>query len=69
MEYNFSKRVQEVIKFSREEAFRLGHELIGTEHLLLGIIKLGEGTAVEILHNLNVDLLKLKKAIENAISS
>ena len=69
MEYNFSKRVQEVIKFSREEAFRLGHEFIGTEHLLLGIIKLGEGTAVEILRNLNVDLLKLKKAIENAISS
>ncbi len=69
MEYNFSKRVQEVIRFSREEAFRLGHEFIGTEHLLLGMIKLGEGTAIEILKNLSVDLLLLKKAIEDAIST
>ena len=69
MEYNFSKRVQEVIRYSREEAFRLGHEFIGTEHLLLGLIKLGEGTAIEILHNLGVELLNLKKAIEEAIST
>ncbi len=69
MENNFSNRVKEVIRYSKEEAFRLGHEFIGTEHLLLGLIKLGEGTAVDILKNLNVDLLMLKKAIEDAIST
>ncbi len=69
MEYKFSKDVQDVIKFSREEAFRLGNEFIGTEHLLLGIIKLGKGNAVQIITNLGVSLINLKKSIEEAISS
>jgi ATP-dependent Clp protease ATP-binding subunit ClpA len=47
MEGNFSNRVQEVIRLSREEALRLGHDYIGTEHLLLGIIREGEGIAVK----------------------
>ena len=67
MEGNFSERVQEVIRLSREEALRLGHDYIGTEHLLLGIIREGQGVAVRILRNLEVDLVKLKKAIEDTV--
>ncbi len=67
MEGNFSNRVQDVIRLSREEALRLGHDYIGTEHLLLGIIREGEGIAVKILRNMGVDLYKLKKAIEDTV--
>jgi ATP-dependent Clp protease ATP-binding subunit ClpC len=63
---NFTSRVQKVIRFSKEEAMRLGHDYIGTEHLLLGIIKEAEGIAVKILQNLGADLHKLKKGIEDA---
>jgi ATP-dependent Clp protease ATP-binding subunit ClpC len=56
-----------VITFSREEALRLGHNYIGVEHLLLGIIREGEGTAVRILEGLNVDLQKLRKVMEGSI--
>ncbi len=69
MEGNFSNRVQDVIRLSREEALRLGHDYIGTEHLLLGIIREGEGIAVKILRNLGVDLFKLKKSIEDTVRS
>ena len=48
MEENFSPRVRDVITYSKEEALRLGHDYIGTEHLLLGILRDGEGTAVAI---------------------
>lgn len=67
MEANFSNRVNEVIRLSREEAIRLGHDYIGTEHLLLGIIREGEGLAVKMLKNLNVDLYQLKKTIEDTV--
>ncbi|MFW6347198.1 MAG: ATP-dependent Clp protease ATP-binding subunit [Cyclonatronaceae bacterium] len=67
MEGNFSNRVRDVIQFSREEALRLGHDYIGTEHLILGIIRLGDGVAVKILKNLNCDLFKLKKTIEDTV--
>jgi ATP-dependent Clp protease ATP-binding subunit ClpC len=69
MEGNFSNRVQDVIRLSREEAIRLGHDYIGTEHLLLGIIREGEGIAVKILRNLGADLYKIKKAIEDTVRS
>ncbi len=69
MEGNFSNRVRDVISFSREEAIRLGHDYIGTEHLLLGIIREGEGIAVKILRNLGCDLTRLKKAIEDTVRS
>lgn len=69
MEGNFSNRVNDVIRLSREEALRLGHDYIGTEHLLLGIIREGEGIAVKILRNLGVDLFKLKKSIEDTVRS
>ncbi|MEM1270574.1 MAG: ATP-dependent Clp protease ATP-binding subunit, partial [Bacteroidota bacterium] len=67
MEGNFSNRVRDVISYSREEAIRLGHDYIGTEHLLLGIIREGEGIAVKILRNLGCDLFKLKRAIEDTV--
>ncbi|MCB0720180.1 MAG: ATP-dependent Clp protease ATP-binding subunit, partial [Bacteroidetes bacterium] len=69
MEGNFSNRVRDVISYSREEAIRLGHDYIGTEHLLLGIIREGEGIAVKILRNLGADLQKLKKAVEDTVRS
>jgi len=69
MEGNFSSRVNDVIRLSREEALRLGHDYIGTEHLLLGIIRDGEGLAIKILKNLDVDLYKLKKGIEETVRS
>ncbi len=67
MEGNFSNRVRDVIQFSREEALRLGHDYIGTEHLILGILRLGDGVAVKILKNLRCDLYKLKKTIEDTV--
>ncbi|MCH1585039.1 MAG: ATP-dependent Clp protease ATP-binding subunit, partial [Flavobacteriales bacterium] len=67
MDAKFSPRVKDVITFSREEALRLGHNYIGVEHLLLGIIREGEGTAVRILEGLNVDLQKLRKVLEGNI--
>ncbi len=64
MEANYSNRVKDVISYSREEAVRLGHDYIGTEHLLLGLIREGEGLAIKVLENLGVDLKKLRKKIE-----
>ncbi len=69
MDGNFSDRLQDVIRLSREEALRLGHDYIGTEHLLLGIIREGQGVGVRILRNLDCDLMKLKKAIEDTVKT
>ncbi|RXK84722.1 hypothetical protein EST62_08980 [Chlorobaculum sp. 24CR] len=66
MESNFSNRIQDVIRMSREEALRLGKDYIGTEHLMLGVIKAGQGVAIRILQNLNVDLFLLKKNLEES---
>ena len=67
MEAKFSPRVKEVIQFSREEAIRIGHDYIGPEHLLLGMIREGEGTAVNTLKSLELDVIRLKKSIEDLI--
>lgn len=67
MDSNFSNRVQDVIRLSREEAIRLGHDYIGTEHLLLGIIREGEGIAVKIFKNLGKDIGKIKKTVEETV--
>ena len=67
MKNNFSSRVQLVVKLSQEEAIRLGHDYIGTEHLLLGLIREGEGVAVKVLKNLGVELEKLKRTIEDMV--
>ena len=66
MEAKFSNRVKEVISLSREEAIRLGHDYIGTEHLLLGMIREGEGTAIGLLKKLGVSVDELKYALEQA---
>jgi len=67
MDSNFSNRVQDVIRLSREEAIRLGHDYIGTEHLLLGIIREGEGIAIKIFKNLGKDVNKIKRTIEDTV--
>ena len=64
MEENFSPRVRDVITYSKEEALRLGHDYIGTEHLLLGILRDGEGTAVAILRDLGLDLSNVRNKVE-----
>ncbi|PIQ50006.1 MAG: Clp protease ClpC [Cytophagales bacterium CG12_big_fil_rev_8_21_14_0_65_40_12] len=66
MEAKFSNRVKEVISLSREEALRLGHDYIGTEHLLLGMIREGEGVAVSILKKLGTSLEELRESVERA---
>ena len=65
MEAKFSNRVKEVISLSREEALRLGHDYIGTEHLLLGIIREGEGVAISLLKKLGVSLDELRSTVED----
>jgi ATP-dependent Clp protease ATP-binding subunit ClpC len=67
MDNNFSAQVKEIISYSREEALRLGNDFIGTEHLVLGLIRDGENTAIKILKSLNVDLYELRKEIELAV--
>ena len=57
MEAKFSKRVKDVITFSREEALRLGHDYIGIEHLMLGMIRDGEGVGIKLLKSLRSDLI------------
>jgi ATP-dependent Clp protease ATP-binding subunit ClpC len=66
MEAKFSNRVKEVISLSREEALRLGHDYIGTEHLLLGMIREGEGVAIGLLKKLEISLDELRITIEQA---
>ena len=65
MDDNFSPRVKDVITYSKEEALRLGHDFIGTEHLILGLIRNGEGKAIDILNFLGIDLNELRRKIES----
>ncbi|MCS6992017.1 MAG: ATP-dependent Clp protease ATP-binding subunit [Chitinophagales bacterium] len=67
MEAKFSPKVKEAISYSREEALRLRHDFIGTEHLLLGLIRDGVNMAVRVLKALDVDLVQLRKAIEESL--
>ncbi len=64
MDDNFSPRVKDVIAYSKEEALRLGHDFIGTEHLMLGLLRDGNGKAVTILNALDVDLNHLRRKVE-----
>jgi ATP-dependent Clp protease ATP-binding subunit ClpC len=68
MDENFSPRVKDVISYSKEEALRLGHDYIGTEHLMLGLIREGEGSAIHILEDLGVNMQAFRRKIE-AISA
>ncbi len=69
MEAKFSQRVKDVLTYSREEAVRLGNNYIGLEHLLLGIIREGDGMAVKLLQYFGVELKDFKKELENAIKT
>jgi ATP-dependent Clp protease ATP-binding subunit ClpC len=65
--YNFTERVRKVLAMAREEAARLHHEYVGTEHILLGLIREGEGVAAAVLQNLNVDLEEVQQKIEEQV--
>lgn len=65
----FTDRVKKVLQYAREESARLGHDYIGTEHLLLGLVKEGQGVAVAVLANMGVQLDALKKSIEDAVQT
>ncbi|MGI9141467.1 MAG: ATP-dependent Clp protease ATP-binding subunit [Gemmatimonadaceae bacterium] len=65
--YNFTERVRKVLAMAREEASRLHHEYVGTEHILLGLIREGEGVAATVLQNLNVDLDEIQQKIEETV--
>ncbi len=69
MEAKFSQRVKDVISFSREEAIRLGNDYIGPEHLLLGILREGEGMAVQIMMYFGIDLSEMRQSIERLIAN
>jgi ATP-dependent Clp protease ATP-binding subunit ClpC len=64
MDDNFSPRVKDVIAYSKEEALRLGHDFIGTEHLMLGLLRDGNGKAITILNALDIDLNHLRRKVE-----
>src|SRR5256886_483998 len=64
---NFTDRVRKVLQMAREEAARLHHEYVGTEHILLGLIREGEGVAAAVLTNLNVDLEEIQQKIEETV--
>ena len=65
--YNFTERVRKVLAMAREEAARLHHEYVGTEHILLGLIREGEGVAATVLQNLNVELDDIQQKIEETV--
>ncbi len=67
MEAKFSPRVKDVISYSREEALRLGNDFIGVEHLLLGIIREGDGTAIKLLNEFHLDLKQIRVEVEQSL--
>ncbi len=67
MDAKFSQRIKDVLNYSKEEALRLGHNCISTEHLFLGILRDGEGDAIEVLLSLGADLYELRKSVESRI--
>lgn len=69
MNTEFSTRMKDVFTYVKEEALRLGQDTIGTEHLLLGIIREGDGTAISVLKSLGLDITDLRKVIENTIAT
>jgi ATP-dependent Clp protease ATP-binding subunit ClpC len=67
MNYNFTDRVRKVLAMAREEAIRLQHDYVGTEHILLGLIREGEGVAAAVLNNLQVDLETVQEKVEESV--
>ncbi len=69
MSYKFSDQMKEIISYSRDEAERLGNDYIGTEHLLLALLREGDNTALRILKSFKVDIVEMQKEIELAVKS
>jgi ATP-dependent Clp protease ATP-binding subunit ClpC len=69
MGHKFSSQMKEIISYSREEAERLGNDYIGTEHLLLGLLREGDNAALRILKSFKVDVAEMQKEIESAVKS
>lgn len=65
--YNFTERVRKVLQFAREEAFALRHEYVGTEHLLLGLVREGEGVAAAALQNVKIELAEVRDSVLKTI--
>src|ERR1700687_5312766 len=65
--YNFTERSRKILAMAREEATRLHHEYVGTEHILLGLIREGEGVAAAVLQNLSIDLDEIQQKIEETV--
>src|SRR5271154_6486964 len=66
---NFTPRAQQVLALARKEADRFNHNYVGTEHLLLGLIKLGQGVAVNVLQKLGLDLERVRMEVEKQVGS
>ncbi len=67
MNYNFTERVRKVLSMARQEAIRLQHDYVGTEHILLGLIREGEGVAAHVLGNLKVDLDQIHERVDESV--
>ena len=67
MNYNFTKRVRKVLSMARQEAIRLQHDYVGTEHILLGLVSEGKGVAAHVLSNLSADLDSIRERIEESV--
>lgn len=65
----FTERAQKVILIAQEEAKRLNHDYVGTEHILLGLVALGEGVAAQVLNNLGVGLRKIRAEVEKIVGT
>jgi ATP-dependent Clp protease ATP-binding subunit ClpC len=68
MNDKFTERVRRVIYLARDEANRLQNDYIGTEHLLLGIVREGEGIAARVLQKLDIELDQIQQVIENMVN-
>src|SRR5215210_6548759 len=66
---NFTPRAQQVLALARKEADRFNHDFVGTEHLLLGLIRLGQGVAVNVLQEMGLDLENVRREVEKQVST
>jgi len=69
MNDNFSPRVKRIFTYSKEEAIRLGQSTVGTEHFVLAILQEGEGSAIDLMHSLNIDMERLRQNIHTLTSA
>ena len=69
MNDNFSPRVKRIFTYSKEEAIRLGQSTVGTEHFVLAILQEGEGSAIDLMHSLNIDMERLRQNVHTLTSA